>query len=93
MFKWLNKQGVESSEGFSVQSIDRFTIEYKESNKCISLFVERGILPDGRVCIYIAPEAFRQWDNGELIPEVKKVDILKKFNEAMEYQQIAVFIG
>src|SRR5262245_39999601 len=29
-FAWLNKQGVESNQGFVLQRVDRFTYEYRE---------------------------------------------------------------
>lgn len=93
MFKWLNKQGVESTtKGFVVQSIDRFTIEYKEGNKHISLYVERGFLPDGKVCVYITPKAFQKWDDGVLISTTKQIELLKNFKEAMEFQGVAVLV-
>jgi hypothetical protein len=93
MFKWLNNQGVESTKGFVVQSVDRFTIEYIEGSKLISLYVERGFLPDGKVCIYITPDAFQKWDDGILISELKQTELLKNFKEAMEFQKIVVLIN
>lgn len=37
MFTWLNKQGVKSDQGFVVQSIDRFVIQYSEAMGTIDL--------------------------------------------------------
>jgi len=42
MFCWLNKQGVKGDKGFIVQSVGRFTIEYCERSKKISVHVEPG---------------------------------------------------
>jgi len=36
-FTWLNKQGVESDEGFVLQSVDRFAFEYREANRILRL--------------------------------------------------------
>lgn len=36
-FTWLNKQGVQSDEGFSLQSVGRFEWEYREGAKMIAL--------------------------------------------------------
>ena len=92
MFKWLNKQGVESDKGFIVQSVDRFTIEYKEGNKSISIYVEDGYMPDRKVCIYINSDAFHIWDNGLPVPELKQIELLQNFREAMKFQNITVLI-
>jgi hypothetical protein len=92
MFKWLNKQGVESDKGFIVQSVGRFTIEYREGGKCISVEVDTGRLPDGRFCEILAPSAFASWDNGVSIDSQKQSEILKNFTQAMEFQNIGVVV-
>lgn len=33
MFSWINKQGVRSSNGFEVQSVDRFSIAYRKGSQ------------------------------------------------------------
>jgi hypothetical protein len=43
MFKWLNKQGVESTEGFSLRRVDRFHYQYIEGDRVINIAVEPGI--------------------------------------------------
>ncbi len=40
MFRWLNKQGVENSNGFLLQSIDRYGYHYKEAGKTMRIDVE-----------------------------------------------------
>src|SRR4051794_12498175 len=42
MFKWLNKQSVESDRGFVVQFTGRFSMEYREGSKTVTLAVEGG---------------------------------------------------
>ena len=90
MFKWLNKQGVESDKGFIVQVTGRFSIDYIEGDKVISIYIEPTRLSPSKFGVVIHPEAFKNWDNGELIPKHKQNDILKNFTEAMEFQNIGV---
>lgn len=42
MFTWIGKQRVRSSEGFEVQSIDRFSIAYREGSQTATVYVEPG---------------------------------------------------
>lgn len=92
MFKWLNKQGVESEKGFIVQSVDRFTIEYRERFQKISVYVEDSRLPNQKHCVIIDQDAFQKWDNGDSISKEKQKEIYKNFKEAMEFQNIAVVV-
>lgn len=93
MFKWLNKQGVQSDRGFVVQVVDRFTIAYREADGAITVPVEFAQLGDGKSCVSIKPHAFRRWDNdasGLIIPLEKQREIFANFEEAMRFQNIAV---
>ncbi|MGO8689460.1 MAG: hypothetical protein ACLQLG_07490 [Thermoguttaceae bacterium] len=96
MFKWLNKTGVESDRGFAVQSMDRFTIEYREGDRKIDIYVERGLLPDGKYCVTIEAAAFEHW-NGDpewvTLPPEKQDEMLANFTEAMEFQGLAVVVS
>ena len=62
MFTWLNKQGVRSSEGFEVQFTGRFTAEYREHGKVITLAVESGFWGGGP-SISVQANAFEHWDH------------------------------
>lgn len=93
MFTWLNKQGVKSSEGFIVQRTGRFTAEYQEGGKKISISLENGFLPDMKPCEIISSCAFSRWDNGASISKEKQEQILQNFKEAMEFQGIGVVMG
>ena len=87
MFTWLNKQGVQSDRGFIVQSVDRFTIEYREGSRKVSIHVESGRSPDGKLCEIISRGAFKRWDNdlsGMTNPLEKQQEMLQNFREAME---------
>jgi archaellum biogenesis ATPase FlaH len=92
MFTWINKQGVKSEKGFIVQSVDRFTIEYREASKIISVDVERGFLSDNKLCVNIHLDSFRKWNDGTSIPEEKQKQILQNFIEALKFQDIEVNI-
>lgn len=90
MFTWLNKQGVKSNKGFVVQSINRFTIEYREANKLINVSVERALLPSGKAAVYIYPEEFEIWGDGTPIASDKQKEILQNFKDAMRFQGVEV---
>jgi hypothetical protein len=70
MFIFLNKQGVKSDKGFVVQSVNRFTIEYRENSKVISASVEIG-LDNEKACVYIYSDEFKMWSDGTLISKEK----------------------
>lgn len=93
VFTWINKQGVKSERGFIVQSVGRFTIEYREDLKILSVEVENGFLSDKKPCEIVRADAFRKWDDGTIIPEEKQIQILQNFKEAMEFQGIAVIVN
>jgi len=92
MFKWLNKQGVQSDKGFIVQFVGRFEVEYQEGEKIISVYVEPGYTADNKFCLNIESNSFVAWADGTPIPEKKQKEILKNFTEAMEFQNIGVVV-
>lgn len=89
MFTWLNKQGVRSSEGFEVQSTGRFTIEYRESGRVLTIATEPGI--QGGPCVSIRDDAFACWDGSSLrnSPD-EQARLLKNFKDAMAFQGVPV---
>lgn len=94
MWNWLNKQGVANDHGVVVQSVDRFTIEYREGNKTITVAVEDGI-DNGSPCVIIEPTAFCRWDGNLLdadISSFRQADILTKFTDALAFQGIKVVL-
>jgi len=92
MFTWLNKQGVQSNKGFSVQRTGRFTAKYQEGSRKISVNLENDILPDGGFCEVIDADSFSKWDDGVVISKQNQVEILKNFTEAMEFQDIGIIV-
>lgn len=80
IFTRMNKQGIRSSEGFEVQVVDRFTIEYREGGKTISVSVDgdRQMLSD-----YL----FSKWDppfSHIPISEERQRQIRLNFNAALK---------
>ena len=94
MFKWLNKQGVESEAGFAVQFTGRFTCEYREGGCSLELEVESGLMGD-TPCICIGRNAFSQWRGALLDGETsaeQQTRLMKNFKDAMVFQGLAVAI-
>lgn len=92
MFKYLNKQGVQSDKGFIVQRTGRFTSEYREGEKKVTIQLDNGILSSGKFCEIIDPNAFIKWDDDEPISQEKQKEILNNFTEAMEFQGLGVVV-
>lgn len=57
-FRWLNRQGVSSSHGFSLQSEDRFHYTYTEGDRTMSIIVELGYH-----CEIISESSLHQWSS------------------------------
>jgi len=94
MFKWLNSQGVESEEGFAVESMGRFEIEYREQDRKVNVYVERG-LDEGKPCVIVSPTEFERW-NGDpkfvTFPAEQRERMIKNFTEALEFQGLVVIV-
>ena len=70
-----------SSEGFEVQSVGRFTIEYREGAKTMSVEVEND------APVATDEQAFAKWDppfNHLPISDEKRAQIIRNFNAAMK---------
>ena len=94
MFTWLNKQGVQSDKGFVVQRTGRFTAEYREGAKRMTVDVESG-LTGGKPSIIVDPHAFERWDGdpeGSRLPSEKQAQILENFKAAMEFQGLVLAV-
>lgn len=76
-----------SSDGFEVQSIDRFSITYREDSLSLTVYVERGAFGT----IAIEKDAFNQWDNLRMTnsPE-KQAQMRQNFIATMKFQDITV---
>lgn len=90
MFTWIGKQGVRSNDGFEVQSIDRFSIAYREGSQVVTVYVERGSY-GGCQSVSIERNAFAQWDNlGQTNSPERQAEMRENFVAAMKFQGIAV---
>jgi hypothetical protein len=91
-FTWLNKQTVKSNLGFVVQFTGRFTAEYREGSKTITLHFENG-RSCGMSCVILSEFAFERWDNdppGVIITNTERERLLKNFRDACEFQGLKV---
>lgn len=90
MFTWLNKQGVQSDEGFVLQFVGRFTAEYREGIKVMEVEIEDGFL-NGRPAVNVSCTAFKSW-RGESVtlPLETQNRIADNFRRACEFQGLGV---
>lgn len=91
MFTWLNKQGVKSDAGFTLQFTGRFTAEYLEGERKVSLDVEDGS-SDGAPCVIVDPSAFERWDDGTPIAPEKRAQLFQNLKEAVEFQALRLVV-
>lgn len=90
MFTWLNNQGVKSSDGFEVQSVDRFAIEYREGSLVVTVPVELGSY-GGDSSVRIPATAFTRWDNYRPVNSPQKqAQMRANFVAAMHFQNVTV---
>ena len=91
MFTWLNKQGVQSDKGFVLQFTDRFTAEYRDGGKVVTLDVEDG-MSGGVPCIILDPNAFTRWDDGAPITRDQQERLFQNVKEAIEFQGLKMVV-
>jgi hypothetical protein len=91
MIEWLNKQGVQSDRGFSVQFTGRFRAEYRERNRIVTFRVEDGTT-GGLPSIILDPDAFVSWDDGTPIASDQRAQLFQNVKEAMEFQGLKMVV-
>ena len=92
MFTWLNKQGVESDEGFVVQVASRSRIEYREGGRKITIPISEGFVGP-RPAVYIGREVFAHWDGDPArLASAEQTRLLENFKRAMDFQGVAVLL-
>jgi hypothetical protein len=90
MFIWLNKQGVQSEEGFALQFVGRFIAEYREGTKVMEVEIEDGFL-HGKPAVNVSREAFKSWrDDSSILPKDDQNRIAENFRRACEFQGLSV---
>lgn len=94
MFKWLDKQTVQHSSGYIVESTGRFTQTYSEHGKIMTINIDRGRLPNGKCCVEIGPGTFLQWDGEKtILPTIEQDRIKQNFIAGMNFKEIEVIIA
>jgi len=91
-FQWLNKQGVESSDGFIVQCVGRFETEYRENGKIMTIGHESG-LGGGKSLLLITSGSFKRWDCDPKtlsLPISEQERIFNNFKKAIEFQGMGI---
>jgi len=91
MFTWLNKQGVQSDKGFVLQFTGRFSAEYRDGDKVVTLDVEDG-MSGGMPCIILDPNAFIRWDDGVPIAPDLQEHLYQNAKEAIEFQGLKMVV-
>jgi len=92
MFTWINKQGVQSDRGFIVQFTGRFTAEYREGARVVSLAVEAGV-SGGLQSIIVSPKAFRRWNNDRAVIDPDNQErMFCNLREATEFQGLKLIV-
>jgi len=90
MFEWLNKQGVKSDQGFEVQFTGRFTLEYREGIRKITVTMEDGNFGGGP-SISMPRNALERWDNSAApISHEKRIEIRENLKAALAFQDISL---
>lgn len=91
-FSWLNKQGVESSEGFAVQRVSRFVVEYRSGEKTMQLEGESLIIGNLESGIFgfgfYSKWRTTKWDSpydGEPISSEERDQIVSNISRAMKF--------
>lgn len=87
MFKWLNKQGVQSDTGFEFQFTGRFTAEYRENGQVTDMYVEGGA---GTTTIYEG-SIERLWTqiNNPFERKSERDRVVKNLREALLFQGLS----
>lgn len=90
-FTWLNKQGVQSSDGFVLQRMHRFYHHYIEDDKILKIIVEACWDKDNRYFQEIITDSIIEWlppHDGLIIDENNKKRIMKNISDALTFMGI-----
>lgn len=87
-FTWLNKQGVRSDAGFELQRIDRFTIEYREGPRTITIDIEDGMIDGTIPAVIMETDSIGRWDDGIPVLQDKQFMIIANIRAALVFQGV-----
>ncbi len=92
MFTWLNKQGVASSDGFTVQSMHRYYWHYIEGEHIMKIVVEPCRNPETQQYFEeVSERSFGKWlspFDAEVVSAEKIAQIKKNFSDALTFMDI-----
>lgn len=86
MFRWLNKQGVESDKGFAVQFLARYSMEYREGERRMLLGVEGGGAY-GNIIVQ-NPNHWEPPHTTDILTDEELRQIRANITEALRFQQL-----
>ena len=96
MFRKINNDCVESSEGFIVEFFGMHHVRYIEGDRAASIEVEGGTNKNDQVYFEIYPQTLKGWlppYEYEFIASEKKERILKNIDDALTFLGIRHIIG
>jgi hypothetical protein len=88
-FTWLNKQGVRSDEGFELQRLSRFTMQYSERGNTLTIDLESGLI-NGELGILMRPDAAARWDDGSVSDLATQKRVIRNIREALRFQGLGL---
>ncbi|MGV3658644.1 MAG: hypothetical protein ACO1TE_00615 [Prosthecobacter sp.] len=83
-FKWINKGGVRSAEGYALQRTERFTYRYDEGGRSLVFIVEPGIKNQ-----YLSWPSAPAWQDGEKIDAATAAHIRENIDRALVFMGIS----
>ena len=92
MFTWLNKQGVKSSEGYTLQCMHRFYYHYIEGDRCMQVNIEPCFDKQGKHSLTIYTNSLTRWlppHDQESLPRARIDQIQQRLSAAMTFMDIA----
>ena len=91
MFTWLNKQGVQSSEGYTLQSMHRFYYHYIEGDHRLQVNVEPFTDDKDRYSEGVYLDSLKQWlppHEKEPISPERREEIQGRISAALKFMNI-----
>lgn len=96
MFQWLNKQGVSSDEGFTVQRMHRHFYHYVQGDHVMRAVVEPCRDPkSGRYFEEVSASSMTRWEapyQSESVSEAQRESIKVRFLAALDFMGIEYII-
>jgi hypothetical protein len=84
-FNWINKQGVECTDGYVLQRMHRFYYHYKEGERVMVVYTESGV-----ECTVIFLDGKAKWEpphSSEKISHQKLDDIQSNIASALTFMK------